>query len=487
MTPPTEDGASAPPAPPHASLQMDPEEMRALGREVVDLLVARWSDLPAAAAWRGGTREELEALLGEPPPEEGRPPRAVLARAVRDVLEVAGRVDHPRFFAFVPSAPTWPGVLADFLAAGFNVFQGTWLESAGPSQVELVVLEWIRGWIGFPEGAGGLFTSGGSAANLDAVVALREAADNPPRPSFYMGDQAHSALIRAARIAGVPAEGIRVLPSDDAFRLRLDALARAVEEDRAAGRTPVAVLANGGATNTGTVDPLEALADFCRAEGVRLHVDAAYGGFSVLTTEGREAFRGLERADSVALDAHKWLFQPFEAGCLLVRDVRMLERAFHTRPEYLQDVELGTAQVNFADRGLQLTRSFRALKVWMTVQVFGMEAIREGVRNGILLARRAGEHIRASPLMELRSPPSLGVVCFRVRPPEGGATEEELEELNRRVQDRVVASGVAMTSSTRLKGSFALRLCILSHATAWEDVRATLEAMEATAEEFLGG
>jgi glutamate/tyrosine decarboxylase-like PLP-dependent enzyme len=353
--------------------------------------------------------------------------------------------------------------------------------------VELVVLEWIRGWIGFPEGAGGLFTSGGSAANLDAVVALREAADNPPRPSFYMGDQAHSALIRAARIAGVPAEGIRVLPSDDAFRLRLDALARAVEEDRAAGRTPVAVLANGGATNTGTVDPLEALADFCRAEGVRLHVDAAYGGFSVLTTEGREAFRGLERADSVALDAHKWLFQPFEAGCLLVRDVRMLERAFHTRPEYLQDVELGTAQVNFADRGLQLTRSFRALKVWMTVQVFGMEAIREGVRNGILLARRAGEHIRASPLMELRSPPSLGVVCFRVRPPEGGATEEELEELNRRVQDRVVASGVAMTSSTRLKGSFALRLCILSHATAWEDVRATLEAMEATAEEFLGG
>lgn len=487
MTPSTEDDPRPAPTRSRASLEMTEDEMRALGREVVDILVERWTGLHDAPAWRGATREALEPLLREDPPEQGRPPRAVLERAVGDVLEVAGRVDHPRFFAFVPSAPTWPGVLADFLAAGFNVFQGTWLESAGPSQVELVVLDWMRTWVGYPEGAGGLFTSGGSAANLDAVVALREHAGNPARPSLYMSDQAHSALVRAARIAGIPREGIRVLPSDDGFRVRLDALARAVEEDRAAGRTPLAVLANGGATNTGTVDPLERLADLCGEEGLWLHVDAAYGGFAVLTPEGKEAFRGLERADSVALDAHKWLFQPFEAGCLLVRDVRTLERAFHTRPEYLQDVDLGTAQVNFADRGLQLTRSFRALKVWMTVQTFGMEAVREGVRNGILLARRAAEHIRASPLLELLSPPSLGVVCFRVRPPGGEMDEDGLEELSRRVQDRVVESGVAMTSSTRLGDTFALRLCILSHASTWEDVAATLEAMESAAGELLRG
>ncbi len=462
-------------------LALTPEEMETLGRRAVELLVERWAGLAGDAAWRGADRVELEPLLREPAPERGGDPARVLERAARDVLPLAARVDHPRFFAFVPGSPTWPGVLADFLAAGFNTFQGTWLGSAGPSQVELVVTDWIREWIGYPEGAGGLFTSGGSAANLDALVAAREDAGNPERPTVYMSDQAHSALVRAARIVGIPGEGVRVLPSRDDFRLDPEAVARAVAEDRAAGRTPVAVLANGGATNTGIVDPLPALADLCTDEGLWLHVDAAYGGFAVLDPAGRETLRGLERADSVALDAHKWLFQPFEAGCLLLRDARKLEAAFHVRPEYLQDVDLGTAQVNFADRGLQLTRSFRALKVWVTVQTFGMEAIREAVGRGIALARRAGAWIEEREGMELLSPPTLGVVCFRVRPPGRELDEAALEALNQAVQARVVESGVAMTSSTRLKGTFALRLCILNHTSAWDDVRAALEAMEAAA------
>lgn len=489
MTPSTEDGRTPPDDPESPSLELPAEEMRALGRRVVELLVERHEGLRDEPAWRGAGREELEALLREDPPEEGRPADRVLERAVRDVLPRAARVDHPRFMAFVPGAPTWPGILADFLASGYNVFQGTWLGSAGPSQVELVVLDWFRDWIGYPEGAGGLFTSGGSAASLDALVAAREAAGNPERPSVYMSDQAHSALLRAARIVGIPPDGVRVLPSDDRFRLDTGALDRAVEEDRAAGRVPVAVVANGGATNTGTVDPLEPLADLCEAEGIWLHVDAAYGGFAVLTPEGREALRGLDRADSVALDAHKWLFQPFEAGCLMVRDVRRLEAAFHTRPEYLQDVELGSAQVNFADRGLQLTRSFRALKVWVTVQTYGMRALRRAVRNGVILAGRAEEFVRASETLELLSPAALGIVCFRVRPGgDAGAWDEAaLEALNRRVQERVVSGGVAMTSSTRLRGLFALRLCILSHATTWHDVRATLDAMEAAGREAVRG
>lgn len=456
---------------------MPPSAMRELGQAALDAVLRRVEGLPADVPWRGASRSELEPLLREPPPEEGRPYLEVLERALRDVLPVAGRVDHPRFFAFVPSAPTWPGVIADFLGAGFNTFQGTWLGSGGPSELELVVTDWIREWVGYPPGAGGLFTSGGSAASLDALVAAREHAGAPERPAVLMGDQSHSALERAARIVGVRPAGIRKVPSDDRFRVRMDALEKAVREARDEGFTPIAVCANAGATNTGAVDPLDAMADLCAREGIWLHVDGAYGGFAVLTERGRALMRGLERADSITLDAHKWLFQPFEAGCVLAKDVRTLEAAFSVHPEYLQDTRLGMEQVNFADRGLQLTRSFRALKVWMSVQTFGMAAFRAAVARGIDLADRAAEHVQASASLELLSPASLGVVCFRVNP--GGLPEEALEALNEQVQSRVIESGTAMMSSTRLRGVYSLRLCIMAHHTTWSDVEGTLQAIEA--------
>jgi glutamate/tyrosine decarboxylase-like PLP-dependent enzyme len=459
--------------------------MLQLADQAARLLVRRLTTLRGEAPWRGAARRDLEALLQGPPPEKGRDPSAVLADVVQDVLPVAARVDHPRFFAFVPSAPTWPGVLADFLGAGFNIFQGTWLGSGGPSQVELVVTDWVRQWLDYPEGSGGLFTSGGSAASLDALVVARERAGAPARPAVFMSDQSHTALLRAARIVGVRTEGVHMVPSDDRFRIRMDALERSVSEARTAGFTPIAVCANAGATNTGAVDPLNDMADFCAREGVWLHVDAAYGGFAVLTERGREALKGMERADSVTLDAHKWLFQPFEAGCLMVKDVRELEQVFSVRPEYLQDADLGMEQVNFADRGLQLTRSFRALKVWMSVQTFGMEAFRSAVGRGIELADRAGARIRDSDILELLSPPSLGVVCFRVTPGGEEMDDEALEELNESVQTRIIESHTAMMSSTRLKGAYSLRLCIMSHQTTWQDVEETLEAIERFAREAL--
>jgi len=457
---------------------MTPAAMLDLATEAAELVVRRIEALPGEPPWRGADRAELEPLLREPAPEDGRPPRDVMTRAVRDVLSVAGRVDHPRFFAFIPSAPTWPGVIADFLAAGFNTFQGTWLESSGPSQIELVVTDWFRDWVGYPAGAGGLFTSGGSAASLDALVAAREAAGAPDRPAVFMSDQSHSALERAARIVGIRPEGVRKIASDHHFRIRMDELRRSVAEARAAGFTPVAVCANAGATNTGAVDPLEAMADYCSSERIWLHVDAAYGGFAVLTDRGKALFRGIDRADSITLDAHKWLFQPFEAGCLLVRDVRQLERAFSVHPEYLQDAELGMHHVNFADRGLQLTRSFRALKVWMSVQTFGLAAFRRSVARGIELADRAAQHVSDSATLELLCPASLGVVCFRFNPPGLGMDPAGLERLNEAVQARVIDSGTAMMSSTRLKGVYALRLCILAHHSTWRDVESTLQAIE---------
>lgn len=470
----TGDGAGA--------LEMDPEEMRRLGYRVVDAVVDRWEGLVEEVPWRGGTRRELEPLLQEEAPEVGRDADDVLRRVLTEVLPRAGRIDHPRFFAFIPSSPTWPAVLGDVLATGFNVFQGTWLESAGPSQLELVVMDWFRSWLGFPEGAGGLLTSGGSAANLVAVVAAREGRQNPTEPVIYVSDQGHSSLERGAGIAGIPESCIRKIPTDEAFRMRVTALRDAVVRDREEGRTPLLVCGNAGATNTGAVDPLRELAVLAREEDLWFHVDGAYGGFAVLTPDGNRALEGIQEADSVTLDPHKWLFQPYEAGCLLVRDVRRLEDAFRIVPEYLQDTALGEEQVNFADRGVQLTRRFRALKIWLSVQVLGLGAFREAIAQGMELAREAEAHIRRSTDLELLGPASMGIVCFRYRPSReargAGLDEEGLERLNEEIQERILRTGVAMMSSTRLRGAYSLRLCIMNYRSTREDVLETLNAVE---------
>ena len=461
-----------------SELELSTDEMLSLARRAAELIVDRLERLPDEPAWVGGTRSELEELFREGAPEIGRPAVEVLERAARDILPIAGRVDHPRFFAFVPSSSTWPAVLADFLSAGHNTFQGTWLGGGGPSQIELVVLDWIRDWIGYPESAGGLFTSGGSAASIDAFVAAREAAGAPERATVYMSDQSHTALVRAATIVGVRREHVRMVRSDGQFQMDIRGLGQAVTEDRAAGLNPIAVCANGGATNTGAVDPMIEIADFCEAEGLWMHVDAAYGGFAVLTEKGRAALKGMERADSISLDAHKWLFQPFETGCLMVKDVAFLEKAFSVEPEYLQDARWGGDHPNFSDRGLQLSRSFRALKVWMSIQTFGVEAFRKSVAKGIDLAERAEEYVRGSDVLEIRNPASLGVVCFRFFPRGSNYDEADIEQTNRAIQSRIIETGIAMMSSTRLRGLYSLRFCILNHHTTWDDVRGTLQAIE---------
>jgi glutamate/tyrosine decarboxylase-like PLP-dependent enzyme len=452
--------------------------MRRLGYKVVDEIVDRWVGLREGPAWRFGRREELEPLLSAPPPEEAQDRDSVLRRITETVLPLAGRIDHPRFFAFIPSSPTWPSVLGDMLATGFNIFQGTWLESAGPSQLELVVVSWFKEWLGLPDEGSGVLTSGGSAANLMALAAAREWAGNPMDPVVYMSDQGHSSLERAARIIGIPRERVRKIPTDEAFRMDVRVLLEAVLQDRADGLRPLCVCANGGATNTGAIDPLEAVAKLAGEEGLWFHVDGAYGGFAVLTPEGRSAFRGIEKADSVTLDPHKWLFQPYETGCLMVRNARVLEEAFRIMPEYLQDASLGREQVNFADRGIQLSRGFRALKVWTSIQMLGLGAFRDGIQGGIDLAREAGAHIERSAELELTAPVSLGIVCFRFRPRGMDLNQADLEELNQGIQDEILDSGLAMMSSTRLRGDFSLRLSILNYRSTWNDVQETLEAVE---------
>lgn len=463
-------------------LEMDAETMRRLGYRVIDRLVDRITDLDRERVWSWLPRAKLAAGLGGPPPEQGMDPDALLRLIEERVLPYASRIDHPRFLGYVPGCPTWPGILGDLLASGYNIFAGTSQASSGPSVLELEVLRWFCDWLGYPADAGGLLTSGGSAANLDALVCAREwwrakrgeSGRDGKDAVVYFSDQTHSSVVRAARMIDIDASRLRELPTDADFKLDIGALTEAVDADERDGNSPFIVVANAGATSTGSIDPLAELADFCAEHGLWLHVDAAYGGFAILSEAGRSALRGIERADSIVLDPHKWLYQPFEVGCLLVREARLLADAFHILPDYLQDTAVGDAEVNFADRGLQLTRAARALKVWMSLRAFGVPAFTRVIERSLELAGLAAGLVTAHPELEPLARPALGVVCFRRHPP-GVDDEAELERLNAGLVRGLAESGIGLISSTRLRGRYALRLCVLNHRTRASDVERVVE------------
>jgi selenocysteine lyase/cysteine desulfurase len=311
---------------------------------------------------------------------------------------------------------------------------------------------------------------------MTALACAREAMLGPMSESAvaYVCDSAHSSIARAARLLGFRPDQVRVLPADSRGSLRPETLAAAIDADLAAGRKPLFAAGVAGATSTGVVDPLPELARVCRERGVWFHVDGAYGGFAALTDRGRAALRGIEEADSVTLDPHKWLYQPFECGSVLVRDGRQLRHAFEIAPDYLKDAVVEGEEVNFADRGLQLSRGSRALKVWLSVSFFGVEAFRAAIDRCIDLAQLAEQHVRDTPELELMSPASLGIICFRRRGSEG-ESEHESARRNAALVAAFERTGRGLVSSTRLRGRYAIRLCVMNHTSAEEHVRATLD------------
>ncbi|HEV3146250.1 MAG TPA: pyridoxal-dependent decarboxylase, partial [Gemmataceae bacterium] len=450
-----------------------------MASEAVRWLIRHHSTLPDQIIGQTASRKQMEELLREPAPEQGQPFEAVLAEFQDKIEANAFKTNHPRFLAFIPSAPNFLSVLGELLTAGTNFFCGVWLEAAGPSQVELIVLDWFRDLLELPAGTRGLLTSGGSEANLTALVVARESLKNIDRPRaiLYVTEQRHWSVDRAAKIIGFMPDQIRPVAAGDDFRMLRGALHDAIHRDRSAGRIPWAAVANAGATNTGAVDPLAELADLCRHERIWLHVDAAYGWSAVMTPEGKIALNGIGACDSVTLDPHKWFGQSFESGCLLVREGKRLAETFAMRPEYMQDVEPETDQINFADHGLALTRRFRALKLWLSIKVLGLNWYRDLVGRSCRLAELAQALLEQHPEFEILCPRHLSIVCFRYRSPHLPVSNKESNCLNLAIIEELRATGRAFISSTRLRGQVALRFCFVNWRTTTADIEEVIRLL----------
>jgi glutamate/tyrosine decarboxylase-like PLP-dependent enzyme len=311
---------------------------------------------------------------------------------------------------------------------------------------------------------------------MTALVAARHAMleDRVEGATIYCSDQTHSSVERALRGIGFQPQQIRHIPSDDQWRLPMDALASIIAADRGAGLRPFCVIANAGTTNTGAVDPLPELARICEAEGMWLHADGAYGAAAILSERGRKALSGLDQVDSLSLDPHKWLFQSFECGCVLLRDAALLKKAFQIMPEYLRDVHRGVDEVHPADYGIQLTRSFRALKVWLSLRTFGLDAFRAAIDHGFEMAEFAERELRSRPGWEILSTAEMGMVSFHY-------TGREVS--HSAIVDAMLRDGYAFLSSTKLRGITALRLCTINPRTTVEDIRGTIDRLDRFARE----
>jgi glutamate/tyrosine decarboxylase-like PLP-dependent enzyme len=465
---------------------LDPEDwaqMRRLAHRAIDDGLDYLEQVRQRPVWRP-TPAEVAAQFHAPLP---RTPQGA-ERAYQDfreqVLPWQMGNTHPRFWGWFMGNGTAFGAVGDFLAAIVNPNMGGGNHVG--NLVEGQVVDWCKEIVGQPAASGGLLVSGASMANFVALAVARSAGAGIdvrtegvaalPRPLvFYASGEVHSCIQKAVELLGHGSKSLRKIPVDAQYRFDLVALARAVSADRAAGLQPCAVIGSAGTINTGSVDDLAALADFCARERLWFHVDGAIGAVVAISPAHREQVRGMERADSVALDLHKWLHVPFEAGCVVVRDRKAHRATFSLTPEYLAHAQRGLASGAdwYSDYGLQLSRGFRALKVWLSFKEHGLDKYARLIDRNIAQARQLGELVRAAPELELMAPVGLNIVCFRYR--GRGGTQEQLNALNEELLIRLHEGGIVAPSYTKLDGNYCLRAAIVNHRTRSADLELLVE------------
>ncbi|HEX9122797.1 MAG TPA: pyridoxal-dependent decarboxylase [Actinomycetota bacterium] len=477
------------PPEPLPDLDWDPERARGFADRAVALYEELLRRLPGLPVARGRTADEVRRAVAIPIPVEPLPDDELFAYLGDMVFEHSVYPGHPRFLAYITGSGTVPGAAADLLAAGVNMNLGGWLLSPAASEIEFALMRWFADGFGLPETAGGLLVSGGAMANFVALKVARdrmagwdvraEGVRGGPPLRIYLSTETHVVSNRAADMLGMGATGIATIPVDGGYRIRLGLLRDAIRRDRDEGVRPLAVVASAGTVATGAVDPLDRIADLCAEEGLWFHVDGAYGGPAAFAGDLRPLFAGVERADSIAFDPHKWLYTPHSGGCVLVHDLQHLADSFSVHATYVhQDKERTGRGLDFTQLGPQFSRGFWALKVWLSLLAHGSRAYAARISHDAALARYLGARVEERPEFELACPVGLSICCFRYVPPDLGAgpgRDEYLDLLNERLMTDVQQDGRVFYSNAVLGGRFVLRVCIVNFRTEAEDLDAVLE------------
>lgn len=458
-------------------LALSKKEMQDFGYKVVDAIVDHFESQDQKLPVSTASRKEIDALFMEEAPEKSMAPDDVLRFVLENVMTNSNIMTHPKSYAFVPGPSNYISVMSDALATGFNIFAGGWVGSPAAAGIEINTLNWMLKLFNFPvKKGGGIFTSGGSMANLTALATARKVkcGEDFSKAIIYLSDQAHSSNIKAINILGFKKEQVRIIPTDLEFKFSLNKLKNAIAKDKIEGLQPFCLIASSGTTNTGTVDPLEELAKICKTENIWLHVDGAYGAAAILAKNGKKLLKGIEKADSLTVDPHKWLFQPYEIGCLLVQNHKWLKSTFTEKPVYLRDIEGNQSEINFYDHGIELTRHFRALKFYMSIKTFGLQAFREAIDYNIHLAEEVENELRKSNKWEVVSPATLAIINFRFNPVSEKLSEKKLDAINQKIAAKMMDSGEALLVTTILNGHVVLRMCLINPRTTLADVQETL-------------
>jgi aromatic-L-amino-acid/L-tryptophan decarboxylase len=450
---------------------MNPADFRKHGHAMVDWIadyLEHSEQYPVLARVKPG---EIAAALPVSAPEDPEPFETIFADFERVIVPGLTHWNHPGFFAYFAITGSAPGVLADFLSAALNQQAMLWRTSPAATELEAVTLGWLRRLIGLPDAFEGVIYDTASIATMTAMVAARETAiagvrrkglagrADVPRVRVYCSDQTHSSIDKAVIAIGLGHESLRKIPTDAEFRLQIDALAEAIRRDRADGILPIAVVPTVGTTSTTSIDPVPAVADICQREQLWMHVDAAYGGVAAMLPSHAQILRGAERADSLVVNPHKWLFTPFDLSAFFCRRMDVVRAAFALTPEYLRTSEAPEVK-NLMDTGVQLGRRFRALKLWMILRSFGARQIRAHLAEHMRLAQQLAGWVDAHPDFERLAPVPFSVVCFRWKPAGTAIGDEALDAANEQIIEEVNETGDVFLSHTRLNGRLALRVAI---------------------------
>jgi len=479
-----------PPHPPAdaTDLTLDPQDwdaFRALAHRMLDDSLDHLVSLRERPPWTPPPSEVSTAIGHEPLPTAPQGAEQVYAEFLAHVLPYSAGNRHPRFWGWMKSNGTPLGMMADMLAAGMNVNAVGMHQSA--TLVELQVIKWLAEVMGFPAGSSGIMASGGTMANVIGLAVGRNARAGfdlrqhglygQPRLTVYGSVETHSWITKCLELMGMGKDSFRSVPVGEDFRVDVAAMREMIVADRAAGLRPICVVGSAGTINTGAVDDLDALADLAAAERLWFHIDGAVGSLGVLAPALRPLFRGQSRADSLAFDLHKWGYMPYEVACVLVRDAQAHRDTFATQASYLKTEERGmlAGGLVFAERGVELSRNFKALKAWMTLKAEGTDRIGALIGQNAAYAQRFGAALAAVPGVVLATPVSLNIACWRVAP--DGTTPEQQDELTRETLLRLQETGVAACSSTTLRGRTVIRVAVANHRSRWNDFEQLLAAL----------